>query len=124
MNSLNIASAADEDAVASQGEGGDQASANISSPTHKDINRKVNGKGTNSKEAKKTGEKHVRQFSQAQRQNRNSLIGGGKQNGRQMNSGKDGASNHRQVVMNSPLMQPPPQILQSKIIINLLSKCS
>ena len=65
--------------MASQGEGGgDQASANISSPNHKDINRKANGKGISSKEVKKTGEKQVRQYSQAQRQNRNSLIGGGK----------------------------------------------
>ena len=43
------------------------ASANLPSPSHKDANRKITGKGTGSKDAKKAGEKHVRQFSQAQR---------------------------------------------------------
>ena len=63
----------------------------------------------------------ARQGSQAQRNNRNSLVGQPSK-ARGPNTGKEGSTNNRQVVMNSPLMQPPPQILQSKIIIHLLSK--
>ena len=55
------------------------------SPSKKDLIKFVSAKSVSNKPPIKKSDKHVRQFSQAQRQNRNSVVGG---RGRLTNTGK------------------------------------
>ena len=91
------------------------------SPTKRNsvVNMKSPHKKPTTKSVIYSVEENGRLMSQAQptTHKRKSTIGKTKK------GGTFSATQSRMVIINSPLMQPPPEIKQTKVIINLFSKC-